>query len=147
MKKIIPPFLLLFCIGFMVAIKNLIVIKEIIPPPFNYIGLLFIIVGFLLTLIVRKKFARMNTEIHTFKNPRNLVTTGPFKISRNPIYLGFTLILIGVWLLLGTLLPVLGCLLFIVITDLYYIPFEEKRMENIFGEAYKAYTLNVRRWL
>lgn len=96
MKKIIPPFLFFICILFMVTIRNLIVIKKIIPNPINYAGITLIIIGILITIIVRKGFEKIDTEIHTFKNPRKLVTKGLFKFSRNPIYLGFTISLIGV---------------------------------------------------
>lgn len=147
MKKLIPPFLLLLCILFMVAIRNLIVIKEIIPNPINYAGIALIIIGILITIIVRKGFEKVDTEIHTFKNPRKLVTTGLFKFSRNPIYLGFTISLIGVWVLLGTILPIIGILIFIVVTNNYYIPYEEQIMEKVFGNEYKKYKSKVRRWI
>jgi len=147
MKKIIPPFLFLICIVIMVAIRNLSVIKEIIPKPFNYAGIALIIFGILITIIVRKGFEKIDTEIHTFKNPRKLVTNGLFKFSRNPIYLGFAISLFGVWILLGTILPILWLLLFIVVTNTYYIPFEERIMENVFGNEYKKYKSKVRKWI
>ncbi len=147
MKKLIPPFLFLICILFMVAIRNLIVIKEIIPNPIKYAGIALIIIGILITIIVRKGFEKIDTEIHTFKKPRKLVTNGLFKFSRNPIYLGFTISLIGVWILLGTILPVIGILIFIVVTNNYYIPYEEQIMGKVFGNEYKKYKSKVRRWI
>lgn len=147
MKKIIPPFLFLISILFMVAIRNLIIIKEIIPDPINYAGIVLIIVGILMTIIVRKGFEKIDTEIHTFKNPRKLVTNGLFKFSRNPIYLGFTISLIGVWVLLGAILPIIGILIFIITTNNYYIPYEEKIMEETFGNEYRKYKSKVRKWI
>lgn len=147
MKKIIPPFLFLFCILIMVTIRNLIVLKEIIPNQIKYAGIAIIIVGILITIIVRKGFEKINIEIHTFKKPRKLVTNGLFKFSRNPIYLGFTISLIGVWVLLGTILPIIGILIFIVVTNNYYIPYEGKIMEKVFGNEYKEYKSKVRRWI
>lgn len=147
MKKIIPPFLFLICIVIMIAVRNLIVIKEIIPKPFNHAGITLIIIGILMTIIVRKGFEKIDTEIHTFKNPRKLVTNGLFKFSRNPIYLGFAISLFGVWVLLGTILPIIGFLLFIVVTNAWYIPFEERIMENVFGKEYEKYKSKVRKWI
>ncbi|TPN84401.1 methyltransferase family protein [Aquimarina algicola] len=147
MKKIIPPILFLFCIILMVTIKNLFVFKIIFPSPLNYIGIPLIVLGLIMTVIVRKRFEKIDTEIHSFKSPRKLVTNGLFKISRNPIYLGFTLSLLGVWVLLGTVIPILGCLLFFVMTNHHYIPYEEKLMENTFGNEYKEYKSKVRRWI
>lgn len=131
----------------MVLIRNLIVIKEIILKPFNYIGIVLLLLGIIITIIVRKRFEKIDTEIHTFKKPRKLVTNGLFKFSRNPIYLGFTISLLGIWILLGTILPIIGCLLFIVITNSYYIPYEERNMEHTFGNEYQKYKSKVRRWI
>lgn len=147
MKNMIPPHLFLFCLIAMVGIRNLFVIKIIIPEPLNYSGLVLMITGIMMTIKVRKEFEQVETEIHTFKNPGKLVTNGLFRISRNPIYLGFTISLIGVWILLGTILPMMGCVLFILIANYYYIPFEEKIMENTFGDEYQAYKSKVRRWI
>ena len=147
MKKVIPPVLFLICIAFMVGIRNVVLIQKIIPEPYNYIGIALILIGLIITVNVRRQLDKVDTEIHTFKKPRRLVTNGLFKISRNPIYLGFTISLVGVWILLGTILPILGCLLFILITNYWYIPFEERTMEKIFGSEYIKYKLKVRRWL
>lgn len=139
--------LFLICIVFMIAIKSIVVFKVIIPQPFNYVGIVPVVTGALMMMVVSKVFNQVNTEIHTFRQPKKLVTTGLFKISRNPIYLGFTIMLVGIWVLLGTLLPIIGCLVFIVIADLWYIPYEERTMEQIFGNEYLAYKTKVRRWL
>ena len=101
----------------------------------------------IITIHVRKRFDKINTEIHTFKKPRRLVTDGVFKISRNPIYLGFAISLLGVWILLGSLLPIVGCLLFILVANYWYIPFEERAMKETFGAKYENYTSTVRRWI
>ncbi|MDN5212963.1 isoprenylcysteine carboxylmethyltransferase family protein [Fulvivirgaceae bacterium BMA12] len=147
MKKLIPPMLFLICIISMIVIKSLVVFKEIIPQPFNYLGIVPVVIGALMMMVVSKIFNKVNTEIHTFRKPRRLVTDGLFKISRNPIYLGFAIMLVGVWVLLGTLLPVIGCLVFVVIANLWYIPYEERMMEQTFGSEYLTYKTKVRRWL
>jgi protein-S-isoprenylcysteine O-methyltransferase Ste14 len=89
----------------------------------------------------------MSTEIHTFKKPRQLVTHGLFRHSRNPIYVGFVCILWGLSMLLGSLSTFIVVLAFVIITDRWYIPFEEKNMEEVFDKAYKQYKKEVRRWL
>ena len=147
MRKIIPPVLFLFCIVLMVTIRSLFVVKEIVPAPFNYGGILLVVPGMAMTMVVRKRFEKANTEIHTFKNPRKLVTNGLFNISRNPIYLGFALCLFGVWLLLGMVLPIIGCIIFVLVTNYCYIPFEERAMQNTFGAEYQRYKSKVRRWI
>ncbi|MGW1453592.1 methyltransferase family protein [Salegentibacter agarivorans] len=76
-----------------------------------------------------------------------MVTNGLFKFSRNPIYLGFLISLLGVWILLGTVLPILGCLLFILIINYWYISYEENEMEKQFGAEYREYKSRVNRWI
>lgn len=147
MKKIIPPFLFLACIAFMVSIHWLIPSFTIFATPYNYSGIGLIVLGLRMTITVSKRFSENETEIHTFKNPQKLVTNGLFRLSRNPIYLGFALSLTGVWVLLGSFLPICGCIFFVLITNTWYIPYEEKVMLQTFGNAYEKYKSKVRRWV
>ena len=92
-------------------------------------------------------FKQQQTEINTFKQRQKLVTTGLFRYSRNPIYLGFSMALFGVAIVLGNIIALDGFLAFIIATNLWYIPFEEAEMEKQFGEDYIAYKKKVGRWL
>jgi protein-S-isoprenylcysteine O-methyltransferase Ste14 len=85
--------------------------------------------------------------VNTFSNPDQLVTDGLYRFSRNPMYLGFALVLIGVWLLLGRLTPLMGVLLFVLVADRWYIAYEECRLVETFGQAFTAYKAHTRRWL
>jgi protein-S-isoprenylcysteine O-methyltransferase Ste14 len=89
----------------------------------------------------------VGTTLDTFSEPNKLVTDGPYKYSRNPIYLGYALVLIGVWLLLGSLSPLFIVVFSIVITDRWYIPFEENMLAEKFGPAYTSYKSRTRRWI
>lgn len=76
-----------------------------------------------------------------------LVTSGPYKVTRNPMYVGCTLAYVGVAIHNGQLLtlPVLICVLAYV--NWVVIPIEESRLAEVFGPAYDTYRLHVRRWL
>jgi len=94
-----------------------------------------------------KYFRKMKTQIHTFKKPKKLITNGLFQYTRNPIYLGFSLFLLGIAILLGSVssfIPVIG---FFLVANFWYIPFEEKNMKMVFGQSYLFYCRGVRRWL
>ena len=95
----------------------------------------------------KKRFAKVKTNIKTFDKPDKLLTDGLYKYSRNPMYLGFVIALLGVWLLLGSLSPLLLVLIFIFITNTVYISFEEKMMGDTFGELYFTYKNKTRRWI
>jgi protein-S-isoprenylcysteine O-methyltransferase Ste14 len=63
------------------------------------------------------------------------------------MYLGFSAILAGVWLVLGALSPLLGVLLFLVVADRWYIPFEERELSVKFADEFDAYRSRTRRWI
>lgn len=119
----------------------------VINYPFNLLGIIFIVLGLGITIKISRKFSAVDTEIHTFKTPRKLVINGLFKYSRNPIYTGFLIALIGVSILLGNLSSIIGVLLFFFAANFWYIPFEENQLEKEFGKQYSEYKNSVRRWI
>jgi protein-S-isoprenylcysteine O-methyltransferase Ste14 len=92
-------------------------------------------------------FDRAGTTIKPFEESSALVTTGPFRVSRNPVYLGMVLGLLGVAVLAGSLSPFLVIPLFAVLIDRRFIQAEEAQLERTFGASYVAYKSQVRRWL
>ena len=89
----------------------------------------------------------MGTTIDFYEAPNRLVTDGPFHISRNPIYLSGVILSLGVAILLGSLITFVFPIALLVILDRYYVPFEEKRLEETFGTQYLEYKQRVRRWI
>ena len=116
-------------------------------PPWVNIGLLGIFGGLYITLSAASQFRHAHTNIKPFNDPDVLVTDGWFKVSRNPIYLGFALFLAGVAIGTGALIPLIPAVLFVLIADRWYIRQEEEAMQRVFGEAYEDYCRSVRRWL
>ncbi len=76
-----------------------------------------------------------------------LVLEGPYRITRNPMYVGMTFALIGLAILLGSLSPWLVIPLFVVAIDRNIVPVEEALLGQAFGERYAEYCRRVRRWL
>ncbi len=72
---------------------------------------------------------------------------GVFRLSRNPIYLGYVLLLVGVAFLLGRLTPFFVIPFFIVLIERLFIPMEEKMLTAKFGQSYLEYQEQVRRWI
>ena len=131
----------------MMGLKYLFPIIHLIPQSYRYFGYVLLFLGMAMVVSTRIKFKKKATEINTFKEPISLVTEGLFNFSRNPTYLGMVSTLIGIWILLGALSSLIGVLLFFAIANYYYIPYEEKKMEQIFGMDYLNYKSKVRRWL
>jgi protein-S-isoprenylcysteine O-methyltransferase Ste14 len=118
-----------------------------LSPPFTYFGFLIIGFGLVLAFKSRSLFLKNATTLQPSEEPTSLVTSGPYRISRNPIYLGMASILLGVAVLSGTLVTLAFPVIFIVLINFFIIPGEERKMEKIFGESYREYKKGVRRWI
>jgi len=146
-KKILPPtyfiILLLLSIGFHFVFP----IEKIIFPPYTYFGWIFIIFGAVLNIWTDSLFKKNKTTVKPFEKPKELITTGPFKISRHPMYLGMVAILLGVAIFHGTIITFLFPVIFIFLSEVLFISHEEENLKETFGEDYVNYKNRVRRWL
>jgi len=122
-------------------------VPAFLSPPFTYAGFLIIGSGLVLALWSRSLFLKNATTLQPSEEPSSLVTSGPFRLIRNPIYLGMAAILLGVAVFLGTLVALASPVIFVTVIGLFIIPLEERMMEKIFGDAYRDYKRRVRRWL
>ena len=87
------------------------------------------------------------TTVNPYKAASTLVTGGPFRYSRNPIYVSDWLVYAGVTLLLQTLWPLLFVPLVWVLMRYFVIAYEETHLQAKFGATYSEYISRVRRWL
>lgn len=148
MKWLIPPVLVALCLLLMTTLSYTYPIEVIFQnKETSFIGVPLIITGLSFILITAYKFKKVETNIHTFHEPNKLVTSGLFQVSRNPIYLGFLLILIGAAITLNAISTFLGPIIFFLAANFWYIPFEEKAAMNQFGDEYHEYKNTVRRWI
>lgn len=125
----------------------LIPIKTVIHPPYSYSGIFVILSGLWLMILAAKAFRKAGTAFQLEEGGSALVTSGPFSFSRNPMYLGILVWLTGFAVLLGSLVVFIVPVIFFLVMQIILIPIEEKRMQQIFGEEYKKYKRQVRRWL
>src|SRR4029453_15942408 len=111
------------------------------------IGVVCVLVSLPLALLTLRVLSRAHTPVDPLKPTTALVTEGPFRYSRNPIYLALMLLYLGVALLFNAL-----WLLFLVVPALVVLRYgviarEEAYLTRKFGDAYRQYTAQVRRWL
>lgn len=146
-----------------------------VPPPLIFLGFLFagyglgkligdpgfglglelrrgaaltlIVGGLLLDGLAAGLFRRFDTAVEPWKPSTALVTSGPYRFSRNPIYVGFAITFVGLalamdsWSALAALIP---CL---IVVEAFVIRPEERYLEGKFGREYLDYKARVRRWL
>ena len=146
MRWLLPPILFLMCLGLMALLRRLWPITILFPAPWSFLGIVPILAGLLVGFSGIAQFRRVRTNIRPFREADTLVTTGPFRYTRNPMYLGLALVLFGAWVLLGALSPAIGIAVFVVTADRWYIRFEERMLRDKFGRDYDAYRSAVRRW-
>lgn len=92
-------------------------------------------------------FRRAGTPIRPSSPASTLVTHGPFRLSRNPMYVGLTLVYLGVTLLMNSVWTALFLPLVIAVLHLTVIRHEERYLAATFGHEYDDYRRRVRRWL
>jgi protein-S-isoprenylcysteine O-methyltransferase Ste14 len=79
--------------------------------------------------------------------PVRIHTGGPFRFTRNPMYLGIFIGLLGIALLLGSLITFVFPILFFLIMDRAFIPFEEQMLQEALPQEFAQYREKDRRWL
>jgi protein-S-isoprenylcysteine O-methyltransferase Ste14 len=144
---IMPPTWLLIAMLTMLALRFFFPVLIVIPAGWNLLGLLPMLLGLGITLPADQAFHRAKTTVKPFEESSVLVTEGVFQISRNPMYLGFVLLLIGIATWLQALTPCLVVPAFAILIDQTFIATEERMLEKRFGDEYEQYRHRVRRWL
>ena len=145
MKDTPPTYFLIAFI--MAAIPHFFLAQtNIILFPFNWLGLVPLLLGFLLISQARDELEKYDTP-HNFSPSTILVKSGVFNFSRNPMYLGMILTLVGIAILFQNPFSLLAPAFFFLVIELKFIPFEEEKMTAEIGESYLQYKQNVRRWL
>jgi protein-S-isoprenylcysteine O-methyltransferase Ste14 len=146
--KIYPPVYFLTATVMAVAVHFIFPIRVIFHPPTTYFGAVFIIGGLFMGIWSAYAFKKAGTSFrHTRKLTTSLVTTGFYRLTRNPIYLGMALILLGVAFLLGSIGAMMPIPLFAWVMEAQYIRPEEQLLEEIFGDDYLTYKHQVGRWI
>jgi protein-S-isoprenylcysteine O-methyltransferase Ste14 len=94
-----------------------------------------------------RRIWRVRSSVLPHRTTTALVTTGPFRITRNPLYLAMGLLLTGVAFAVNSLAMLLAIVPWTVVMRHGVIAREERYLEGKFGEDYRAYCRRVRRWL
>ncbi len=143
-KTVMPP--TYFYILLLLTIPTYFVLR-VIPSPFNFIGLVFVAFGIVMNIWGDAKFKEKQTTISPFGTPTALVTEGPFRVSRNPMYVGMASILLGAAIGIGSLVAFACPIIFAVIMQTKFLPAEEKNLEATFPTEYQIYKTKVRQWI
>jgi protein-S-isoprenylcysteine O-methyltransferase Ste14 len=113
-----------------------------------WLGVLLIVLGFALSFSAAMLFRRKGTELNpTSEANKLLVIEGPFRFTRNPMYVGVVIFTLGIAFCAGSLPMFAVPLLVFATANWVHIPFEEAKMRRQFDAGFDDYTRQVRRWI
>ena len=113
----------------------------------SVIGICFCLTGLGITSIATHQFKNAGTNVRPNKPTKRIVTDGIFSATRNPIYIGLTLIYVGMSFVMGSVWPVIFLVPLLFLMQVGVVEREEAYLERKFGQEYLDYKARVRRWL
>ena len=145
--RLMPTMWLLVAIVAEVILHLVLPITKIVPRYWNLLGIIPLALGVAINLLADRAFREANTTVKPFETSTVLLKDGVFGVSRNPMYLGFVLVLIGIAVLLRSLTPYLVVIGLAVLMQRVYIVVEESTLAAQFGAEWAQYRRRTRRWL
>jgi protein-S-isoprenylcysteine O-methyltransferase Ste14 len=143
----IPPLYFLAALLLMALLHQVLPLAQILFAPYRYAGVALMALAVALILWAVLLFRRAGTGIVPFSPATALVLGGPYRFTRNPMYLGMAGTLLGAALLMGSLSPFAVIPAFMALIADRFIAPEEAMLERAFGRAYLDYKAKVSRWL
>lgn len=147
-QRLRPPRLALALLALALVVHLLTVPRPVVGWPARVgLGAAVLLAGVLLMGRTARLLAERGTTHRIAERPTSLVASGPYRWSRNPMYIGVALALAGIGIVAGTWPFLLVPIAFLVVVDLAYVRWEERTLDAELGEPYRAYRERVRRWL
>ena len=149
MRVIPPPLLFLACL----VVGSLLQYRRPVPiGTYDFrvgaiIGACMLVVAATIGGWALREMFKLRTPVEPWATPRHLVTSGPFRISRNPLYLTLTLTLLAFAVMANSAWLIASAIALVVLLDRLVIRREEEILTREFGEEYTSYQSRVRRWM
>ena len=121
---------------------------RLLPEVVRYsLGPILVIASFAVVPSILRTFRRANTPFDTRRAANALVTDGPFRFSRNPGYVAMIVLCVGIAVVANNILVIVTLIAATAYLHRYVVLAEERHLEGRFGEEYRKYNSQVRRWL
>lgn len=146
-RNVHPPVVALLFIVLAYFIGRFVSLGFVVLPVVRNMGLLLTFIGFLLGVGAFMEFRKARTTLDPHGSVKQVVTSGIYRFTRNPIYLGFLLMVIGLPLTSGLIWGLVLSPLFMIVMTRLVIEREEIYLEKKFKNQYTDYKSRVRRWL
>ncbi len=146
-RRIRPPRLYVLVIVMGISAGIIWPVNMFSPWAQAFFGPLIMVTGFLLKLWAVREFRQSGTCVPAHKPTTRLVTTGPYRYTRNPMFISSSVFLFGLGVLVDSLWLILMLVPLIIYIHTRFVRREEAFLRMKFGDAYQAYALRVRRWI
>ena len=146
-RLLVPPVYFLVALVLMAFFHRVAPWAHVLDAPYRYAGIIVAALALGLGTWAAVLFRHAGTDIRPYMPSSALVVAGPYRFTRNPMYLGMAGILLGAAVFMGSLTPFIVIPAFMaLITERFIVP-EETKLEAAFGRDYLEYKARVRRWL
>jgi protein-S-isoprenylcysteine O-methyltransferase Ste14 len=135
------------CVAIAFALDRTWTTPSFVPEAVRPFGFALVGAGVALAVWGLVAFHRRHTTHDPFGTATTLVTGGPYRFTRNPMYVGVTSVLLGIAAWRGTLAWAFAPAAFFAYVASFQVPFEERRLAGWFGAEYADYRGRVRRWV
>jgi protein-S-isoprenylcysteine O-methyltransferase Ste14 len=142
-----PPILAVALLIVASSLSNLLPLPAIPIAMHLMIGIVVIALGIVTAGTAFAAFKRAGTPVRPGANPTQFVMSGPYRVTRNPMYLGLLTFVIGWFFVTVSPYFLIPPVVFFWMINSRQIPFEERLLVGRFGETYLTYCKRVRRWL
>ena len=146
-KNVHPPLVALLFIAIAYFLGRFVPLPFLVPPILRNIGLLLTFIWFLCGIGALLEFRKARTTLDPHGSSKQIVSSGVYRFSRNPIYVGFLMMVVGLPLTSGFYWGIVLAPFYIMMMNRLVIQHEEAYLEKKFGKTYTSYTSQVRRWL
>lgn len=143
----LPPAILAAGLVLMAALHVVVPGPQLLHLPASLVGLPPLSAGIGLNVAADALLKRHRATVKPFDESAALVTSGVYRLSRHPMYLGFVLLVLGVALLLGSLGPFIVVVALPFVLEALYVRAEEAMLAVRFGEEWAAYRARVQQWI
>jgi len=146
----VPPPVLALCLALLMWFTSLLVPSVVVPFGVRLgVALALVVIGQSISISGIVSFRRAKTTINPVKPSAasSLVTSGVYRVTRNPMYLGLLVTLVAWAVFLSNLVALLAAPLFVLYINRFQINPEERVLSSLFGAEYAVYKEKVRKWL
>lgn len=146
----IPPLLLTGIMAILMWLLSAVTPGVTMPGAVRLIGASIPLAAatvFILGGVMAFRLARTTVDPRTPEKASALVTTGVYRYTRNPMYVAFALFLLAWAIYLASAWSLVGVAGYVLFIDRLQIPSEERALESLFGDDFRRYREQVRRWL